>query len=64
MQKITIEIDGGKVSIDVSGVEGKGCIKLLEEFEKELGKVTDQEYKKEFYQTAKQQKQVWNGYCG
>jgi len=54
-REITIEIGGGATSIDLSGFEGKGCSKLMDEF-RGKNKVKTARVKPEYYQAVNQQK--------
>jgi len=40
MIEIEIEIENGRVTMEVSGTQGTRCLQLTQELEKELGKLT------------------------
>lgn len=44
----------GKVTVEVSGVQGQGCDAISSAFEEALGKVTDKTYKPERWITTDQ----------
>ena len=44
MQEIIVTFQGGKATVEVKGVKGRGCKALTKEFEEKLGlKVADEE---------------------
>jgi len=56
-QSINIKIDqAGKVFLEVEGVGGKKCLELTKDIEKILGDVLKKEYKPEFYDETKEDK--------
>jgi len=53
---------GGKVVVDVEGVQGPGCSELTKNIEKALGQTVSDEKKAEFYQEQNVENQQSQGY--
>ena len=47
--KVYIQADG-EVEISVEGIKGSQCLKLTEFLERDLGEVTDREFKPAYYE--------------
>lgn len=59
MKLITITVDPtGKVTLEGKGFVGRECDKKMEEFEKQLGAVTDRKNSPEYSKTVTTQQKV------